>query len=62
MHCDNEAVYKNIAYPTSVLKKKMHSISYHFCREAVAAKIVQIIKEDIKINLANLFTKIMSKP
>ena len=51
MYCDNEAVYKNIAYPNSVLKKKMHSISYHFCREAVAAGIVQIAKEDTRTNL-----------
>jgi len=53
MYCDNEAVYKNIAYPTSVLKKKMHSISYHFCREAVAVGIVQIwISFTVVTNLA----------
>ena len=62
MYCDNEAVYKNIAYPTSVLKKKMHSVSYHFCREAVAADIVQIAKEDTRTNQQDLFTKVMSKP
>ena len=62
MYCDNEAVYKNVAIPTSVLKKKMHSISYHFCREAVAAGIVQMAKEDSKTNLSDLFTKVMSKP
>ena len=62
MYCDNEAVYKNVSIPTSVLKKKMHSISYHFCREAVAAGIVQMAKEDSKTNLSDLFTKVMSKP
>jgi len=62
IYCDNESVYKNIAFPTSVLKKKMHSISYHFCREAVAAGIVQVAKEDTRTNLADLFTKVMSKP
>ena len=62
MYCDNEAVYKNIAFPTSVLKKKMHSISYHFCREDVAAGTVQIAKEDTRTNLTDLFTKVMSKP
>ena len=45
-----------------MLKKKMHSISYHFCREAVTAGIVQIAKEDTRTNLADLFTKVMSKP
>ena len=30
MYCDNEAVYKNITIPSSVLSKKMHGISYHF--------------------------------
>ena len=62
MYCDNEAVYKNVAIPTSVLKKKMHSISYHFCREAVAAGIVEMAKEDSKTNMSDLFTKVMSKP
>ena len=36
--CDNEAVYKNTSVPESTLKKKHHSIAYHRCREAVAAK------------------------
>ena len=61
VYCDNEAVYKNITIPSSVLSKKMHSISYHFCREAVAAGIVRIAKEDTTTNLADLFTKIMSR-
>ena len=29
MYCDNEAVYKNIVHPDSVLKKKHHSVAYH---------------------------------
>ena len=60
VYCDNEAVYKNVAIPTSVLSKKMHSISYHFCREAVAADIVRIAKEDTLTNLADLFTKVLT--
>ena len=47
--------------PSSVLSKKMHSISYHFCQEAVAAEIIRIAKEDTKINLADLFTKVLTK-
>ena len=37
--CDNEAVYKNVSVPTSVLNKKMHGISIHFCGEAVASSV-----------------------
>ena len=44
-----------------VLSKKMHSISYHYCWEAVAAGIVQVAKEDTTTNLADLFTKTLSK-
>ena len=38
--CDNEAVYKNLSIPELVLQKKHHIISYHRCRDAVAAGIV----------------------
>ena len=46
MYCDNEAVYKHMTIPESVLNKNMHGISCDFCREAVAAKIVRVAKED----------------
>ena len=58
--CDNEAVYQNTIIPEYTLKKKHHSIAYHRCREAVAAKIIQVAKEGTKSNLADLFTKVMS--
>ena len=61
IYCDNEAVYKNVAISSSVLSKKMHSISYHFCREAVAASIVRVAKEDTTTNLADLFTKVLGR-
>lgn len=61
MYCDNEAVYKNVANPASVLNKKMHSISYHYCREAVAADIVRVAKEDTTTNLSDLFTKVLTR-
>ena len=62
LYCDNEAVYKNVALPSSVLNKKMHGISYHFCPEAVASGICRIAKEDTVSNLADLFTKVLGKP
>ena len=61
LYCDNEAVYQNVSVPESVLNKKMHGISYHFCREAVAAGIVRVAKEDTLTNLADLFTKVMGR-
>ena len=60
--CDNEAVYTNVSVPESTLKKKQHSISYHRCREAVAAGTTRVAKEGTKTNLADLFTKLMSRP
>ena len=59
VYCDNEAVYKNTSIPESVLKKKHHSIAYHRCRGAVAAKTMRIAKQGTETNLADLFTKIL---
>ena len=61
MYCDNEAVYKNVAIPSSVLNKKMHSVSYHYCREAVASGTCRIAKEDTQTNLSDLFTKVLPR-
>ena len=46
--------------PESILNKKHHSIAYHRCREAVAAKTIQVAKEGTLNNLADIFTKVMS--
>ena len=51
----------NVKIPTSVLNKKMHGISYHFCREAVASGTCRIAKEDTLTNLADLFTKVLGR-
>ena len=61
MFCDNEAVFKNTSTPDSVLRKNNHSITYNKCREAVAALICCISKEDTDNNLADLFTKILGR-
>ena len=60
MYCDNEAVYKNIGHPDSVLKKKHHSVAYHMCREAVTSGMVRVAKEGTGTNIADLFTKHLS--
>ncbi len=58
----NESVFKNASIPESVLSKKQHSVSYHAAREAVAARIVRIAKENTLTNLSDVFTKMMNKP
>ena len=60
IYCDNEAVYKNTVMPESTLRKKHHSIAFHRCREAVAAKTIRIAKQGTDKNLSDLFTKILT--
>ena len=55
--CDNEAVTKNTIHPESTLKKKHNAIAYHRAREAVAAGMIRVTKEDGKTNLADVLTK-----
>ena len=61
VRCDNEAVFKNASRPDSTLNKKQHSIAYHFCREAVAAGIIMVVKEDTNTNLSDLLTKVLGR-
>jgi hypothetical protein len=56
-YCDNQGVVKNVSIPVSVLSKKHNAINYHAIREAVAARIMQVAKEDGDSNLADLLTK-----
>jgi hypothetical protein len=58
--CDNNGVVKNTSIPHSTLLKKHNAINYHAVREAVAAQIIRVIKEDGMTNLADLFTKILT--
>ncbi len=58
--CDNNGVVKNTTIPESMLAKKHNAINYHAVREAVAAKILRVGKEDGMTNLADLFTKILT--
>ncbi len=60
--CDNESVVKNSTKPESTLKKKHHAITYHRVREAHAAGIVRIAKEDGETNLADVQTKCLPGP
>ena len=58
--CDNRGVVKNASTPESTLMKKHNSINYHAVREAVAAGILRVGKEDGQTNIADLLTKIIT--
>ena len=58
--CDNNGVVKNTSLPESTLGKKHVAINYHAVREAAAAKILRVGKEDGMTNLADLFTKVLT--
>ena len=57
IYCDNEGVVKNASIPESTLQKKHNSVCYHRVREAAAANICRVAKEDGKTNPADLMTK-----
>ena len=57
--CDNNGVVKNTSIPESTLNKKHNSINYHVVREAAAAGILRVGKEDTKTNLADALTKLL---
>lgn len=60
--CDNDAVVKNTTMPESSLKKKHQAIAFHRVREAAAAGMIRIAKEDTETNLADLLTKPLAGP
>jgi hypothetical protein len=55
--CDNQGVVKNASIPESVLSKKHNAVNYHAVREAAAAGIMKVTKEDGNTNIADLLTK-----
>ena len=61
VYCDNQGVVKNTSLPESTLSKKHNAINYHTVREAVAAGIMRVAKEPTESNLADLFTKPLSR-
>jgi hypothetical protein len=57
--CDNNSVVLNVSIPESTLAKKHNAINYHIIREAVAAGIIRVGKEDTLTNIADVFTKLV---
>ena len=51
---------KNVSIPESTLMKKHNAINYHAVREAAAAGILRVGKEDGETNLADLLTKVLN--
>ena len=59
VYCDNRGVVTNTSVPESTLSKKHNSINYHVIREAVAAGIMCVAKENTLTNLADALTKLL---
>ena len=57
--CDNNSVVLNVSIPEPTLAKKHSAINYHIIREAVAAGIIRVGKEDTLTNIADVFTKLV---
>jgi hypothetical protein len=57
--CNNQGVVKNTSLSESVFTKKHNAINHHAVQEAVAAGVLEVIKEDTQTNLADLFTKVL---
>ena len=60
--CDNNTVVLNSSIPESMLKKKHAAINYHRMREAIAAGVIRIAKEDTATNISDLLTKCLPGP
>jgi hypothetical protein len=59
--CDNQGVVKNTSLPESALSKRHNAINFHAVREAVASGILRVGKENGETNLADAFTKVLSR-
>jgi hypothetical protein len=57
---DNCGAVKNVSILELTLMKKHNAINYHAVREAVAAGILRVGKEDGETNLADLLTKVLT--
>ena len=57
--CDNHGVGLNSSRPESTLQNKHNAINYHVVREAAAAGILRVGKENGTINLADLLTNVL---
>ena len=61
VHCNNQGVVKNASLPESTSSKKHNAINHYAVCEACAAGIMRVAKEPTETNLADLFTKPLSR-
>ena len=58
---DNMAVVLNTTVPSSTIKKKHHSCSYHKVRESIATGFINYARISSKENMADILTKPLSR-
>lgn len=61
LYGDNRSVYHSASIPDGELKKKHVAISYHYVREAIAAKVVNSFWVQSEANLADICTKALGR-
>ena len=59
--CDNKSVVVNSSQVESKLNKKHNAVAYHFVRYSVAAKMITVAWIKTRENLADVFTKRLSR-
>ena len=57
IYVDNMSAIINLTDPGSTLDKKYIGLTYHFVREQVSGKVIDIMKIDSNENYANPLTK-----
>ena len=59
--CDNQSCVNNSSKVDSTLNRKHCSLAYHFVRHSVAAGIIRVGKIHTSENLADAFTKVLTR-
>ena len=62
VYADNESMVKCTRDFDTKLNKKHNAISYHYCRQAVAAEIIRTGKIHTDFNIADPYTKALTMP
>ena len=59
LHCDSQSALHLAVNQVMNSRMKHIDIRYHFLREAVSDKKIELVKIDGKLNPANAFTKVI---
>ena len=60
VHGDNQSVLWNTTVPESTLKRKSSSVAFHFVREGVSKDMWRTAYIKTSLNVADIFTKVIS--